>query len=75
MIEWPEDQAEAAEKVLASFKKTSLAQDLEDDGRTWVFLSWARKPDPPARMILRNDSGETVNFVKTVVGLWLREKP
>jgi len=75
MIEWPEDQGEAAEKVLASFKKTSLAQDLEDDGRTWVFLSWARKPDPPARMILRNDSGETVNFVKTSAGLWLRERP
>lgn len=75
MIEWPEEQNEAAEKALASFKKSSLAYGLEDDARTWTFLSWARKIDAPARMILRNDAGETVNFVRNVTGLWAREQP
>ena len=56
MIEWPEDDANGA---LKSFKKSGLAAALEDDGRTWTFLSWARKLDAPARMLLRNDAGET----------------
>ena len=70
MIAWPDDDNAA----LKSFKKSSLAAALEDDGRTWTFLSWARKIDPPARMILRSDSGESVTFARTHAGLWVRER-
>jgi hypothetical protein len=73
MIEWPEAQEGEAAKVMSSFKKSSLAAGLDDDGRTWTFLSWARKTEAPARMILRSDSGETQVFVKNVTGFWLRE--
>ena len=74
MIEWPEAQEGEPAKVIGSFKKSSLAADLEDDGRTWTFLSWARKTELPSRMILRSDGGETVSFVRNVTGLWARER-
>lgn len=74
MIEWPEEQEGDAAKVMSSFKKSSLAAGLEDDGRTWTFLAWARKSEAPSRMILRADSGETVSFVRNVTGLWVREQ-
>lgn len=73
MIEWPAEQDGDAEKVFASFKKSTLAANLEDDSRTWTFLSWARTLSPPARMILRNDSGETVTFTRERTSLWVRE--
>jgi hypothetical protein len=73
MIEWPQDQDGDAAKALASLKKSSLAANLEDDSRTWAFLSWARKLDAPARMILRSDSGETVTFTRERTSIWVRE--
>jgi len=73
MIEWPNSQDETTEKVLSRFKETSLAAELEDDARTWSFLAWARKPEPPARMILRSDSGETATFTLDRAGLWRKE--
>lgn len=72
MIEWPNDEQESAAEMLSRFKKTSLAAELEDDGRTWTFLAWARKPEPPARMILRSEAGEVVTFTFERSGLWRR---
>jgi hypothetical protein len=72
MIDWPEDeQAEGdAKKALDAFKKTSLAAELEDDAQKWRFMSWARSPEPPARMLLRNESGQTRIFSLERTGFW-----
>jgi hypothetical protein len=74
MIEWLDTEkgnvGEGARKVLANFKKTGFAAELEEDGRTWTFVAWARRPDPPARLVLRNDAGETAVFTLEPTGLW-----
>jgi len=72
MIEWPTEPEEGAEKALERFKKTSMAAELEDDARTWTFISWARKPDPPARMILRSDTGDHAEFTLEASGHWMK---
>jgi hypothetical protein len=69
MIDWPEDGGDA-KKALDAFKKTGLAAELEDDSQKWSFLSWARSPSPPARMLLRNESGETRAFSLESTGFW-----
>ncbi len=72
MIEWPHEdaQTEGASRVLELFKKTGFAAQLEEDTHTWTFRSWARSPEAPARMLLRNDAGESRAFVREVTGLW-----
>jgi hypothetical protein len=70
MILWPDDDEGDAKKALDAFKKTSLAAQLEDDAQKWTFLAWARSPSPPARMLLRNDSGETRIFSLESTGFW-----
>jgi hypothetical protein len=69
MIDWPDDSGDA-KKALDAFKKTSLAAELEDDSQKWSFLSWARTPSPPARMLLRNESGETRVYSLESTGFW-----
>jgi len=69
MIDWPEDEGDA-KKALDAFKKTSLAAELEDDSQKWRFLAWARTPEAPARMLLRNESGETRIFSLERTGFW-----
>ena len=70
MIDWPDDSEADAKKALDAFKKTSLAASLEDDSQKWRFLAWARSPAPPARMLLRNESGETRIFSLERTGFW-----
>ena len=70
MIDWPEADDGDAKKALDAFKKTSLAAALEDDSQKWRFLAWARKPEAPARMLLRNESGETRIFSLERTGFW-----
>jgi len=74
MIQWPDDkQADgAAKKALDSFRKTSLAAELEDDPQRWRFLAFARSSAPPARMILRSDTGQTQAFSLESTGFWRR---
>ncbi|HEX4517637.1 MAG TPA: hypothetical protein VH054_29040 [Polyangiaceae bacterium] len=69
MIEWPEGDGDT-KKALDAFKKTGLAAELEDDSQKWSFLSWARSPSPPARMLLRNESGETRVYSLESTGFW-----
>ena len=73
MIDWPEDAHEQAKKALDSFKKTSLAAELEDDVAKWRFLAYARSPLPPARMILRSDSGATRVYTLEATGFWVEK--
>ena len=73
MIVWPEETQEPAKKALDSFKKTSLAAELEDDAAKWRFLAYARSPLPPARMILRSDAGATRVFTLEPTGYWVEQ--
>ena len=73
MIDWPEDAQEQAQKALDSFKKTSLAAELEDDAEKWRFLAYARSPLPPARMILRSETGATRVFTLEPTGFWVEK--
>ena len=70
MIDWPEDSEGDAKKALDAFKKTGLAASLEDDSQKWRFMAYARSPAPPARMLLRNESGETRVFSLERTGFW-----
>lgn len=76
MIEWPtregDKEGDTAARALARFKKTGFAAELEEDGRTWSFLAYARSPEPPARMILRSDTGDRAVFTLEPTGLWRR---
>jgi hypothetical protein len=74
MIDWPDDASEAAQKALDSFKKTSLAAELEDDAERWRFLAFARSPAPPARMILRSESGKARVFTLEPTGFWVANR-
>jgi hypothetical protein len=71
MIDWPDSDA-AAKKALDLFKKSGLAAELEEDGQKWTFRAHARSADPPARMILRSDGGETRIFSLEATGFWRR---
>ena len=71
MIDWPDEEQEPAVKALNSFKKTSLAAELEDGAAKWRFLAYARSPLPPARMILRSDAGATRVYTLEPTGFWV----
>jgi hypothetical protein len=70
MIVWPQATGDA-QKALDSFKKSSLAAELDDDAQKWRFRSFARSPAPPARMVLRNDAGATRLFTLEPTGFWV----
>jgi hypothetical protein len=74
MIVWPHngEVTEQARKALDAFKKSGLCAELEDDGQKWRFRSFARSPEPPARMVLRSDSGETRILTLQQTGYWVR---
>jgi hypothetical protein len=65
MIEWPD-----AKKALDMFKKTSFAAELAEDTHKWHFRAFARSPEPPARMVLRSDGGQTRIFALEGTGFW-----
>jgi len=73
MIVWPDDAEGDAKKALDLFKKTSLAAELDDDAEKWRFLAWARSPAPPARMLLRSESGQTRVFTLEQTGFWVEK--
>jgi hypothetical protein len=72
MIEWPSTSEKQSEKVIALFKKTAFAAELDEDSHTWSFRAFARSPDPPARVIVRSDGGETRIFSLEATGFWRR---
>ena len=75
MIDWPDDEhaTDDAQKALDLFKKTSFAAELEEDAERWRFLAFARMPAPPARMILRSESGATRVFTLEPTGYWIEQ--
>ncbi len=75
MIEWPPPKTldKPAKQALDLFKKTGFAAELDEDGALWRFRSYARTPDPPARMVLRSATGnETRIFALEATGIWRR---
>ncbi len=76
MIEWPDDKTwltsdpDQTKKALELFKKTSFAAELAEDTHKWRFRAFARSPEPPARMVLRSDAGETRIFALERTGFW-----
>ncbi len=76
MIEWPDEKTwltsdeESTRKALELFKKTSFAAELGEDSHKWQFRAFARSPEPPARMVLRSDAGETRIFTLEPTGYW-----
>ena len=72
MIEWPSDRVvtEDAKRALELFKKSSFCAELSEDGGTWRFRAWARSPDAPARMVLRNDANEARIYSREATGIW-----
>jgi hypothetical protein len=75
MIEWPPPKSldKSTKQALDLFKKTGFAAELDDDASLWRFRSYARAPDPPARMVLRSmSSNETRIFALEATGIWRR---
>lgn len=76
MIEWPDEKTwltsdpEQTKKALELFKKTSFASELAEDTHKWQFRAFARSPQPPARMVLHSDAGETRIFTLEATGFW-----
>jgi len=72
MIEWPAEAhlTSDAKAALQRFKKTAAAAELEEDPRTWRFLSWARSTEPPVRMRLRSEDQGEVTFTLESSGTW-----
>lgn len=76
MITWPDPKSltDDAQRHIEAFRRTSLAKELEEAEHAWTLVSWARMPDPPARMILRSVEGQQIVCTLDQGGLWTQQR-
>ena len=71
MLHFPSRNVTAeARRNLEQFRQTSLAKQLERDGRRWDVVEWSWAPGPPLRVQVRSERGDVLEFVMDEPGAW-----
>jgi hypothetical protein len=59
-----------ADRVLARFRKTTAALELESDVRIWSVMEWSWTDDPSFHVDVRSDEGVWMGVVIDAEGGW-----